>query len=74
MQPGIRLAWTPDDRRTAWASFARALRTPSRGSNDLNLAIPRAGTVLLGNPDLDAEELYAYELGYRCRPTDRTNA
>ena len=80
VQPGIRLAWTPDDRRTAWASFARALRTPSRGSNDLRLtigiavppAVPAPAPVrLVGNPDLDAEDLYAYELGYRCRPVDR---
>lgn len=29
MQPGIRLAWTPGPKHTAWASVTRAVRTPS---------------------------------------------
>ena len=72
VQPGVRLAWTPDDHQTAWASFARAVRTPSRGSNDLSLALPAPPPDrLVGNPNLDAEELYAFEVGYRCRPANQ---
>jgi iron complex outermembrane receptor protein len=80
IQPGMRVAWTVDDRQTAWASLSRAVRTPSRGSNDLQLtigialppAVPAPQPIrLVGNPDLDAEELHAFEMGYRCRPTDR---
>jgi len=77
IQPGIRLAWTPDETRTLWTSIARAVRTPSRGSNDLQLVIgivdvpPPTPVRLMGNPHLDAEELIAYEVGYRCKPADR---
>jgi iron complex outermembrane receptor protein len=79
VQPGVRLTWVPDERRTAWVSVARAVRTPSRGARDLVL---RVGVVpppiapfpipvdLVGDDDLDAEELIAYEAGYRSRPTD----
>lgn len=79
-QPGIRLAWTPDARRTLWAAVARAVRTPSRGSDNLVLtttvaeppAVPSpAPARLLGNPRIDSEKLHAYELGGRIQPWDR---
>ncbi len=63
-QPNVRLAWTPDDRRTVWASVARAVRSPSRLDEDLRIF---SGPVLVlrGSRDFEAEELLAYEAGWR---------
>lgn len=58
-QPNLRIAWSPDARRTAWASAARAVRVPSRLETDLVF-----GGIELGK-GFDAERLAAYELGYR---------
>ncbi|MBI3777245.1 MAG: TonB-dependent receptor [Gammaproteobacteria bacterium] len=58
-QPGLRVSWTPDTRRTAWASAARAVRVPSRLETDLVL-----NNVPVGK-GFDSERLNAYELGYR---------
>lgn len=64
-QPNLRMAWTPDARRTAWASAARAVRVPSRLEADLVFGGQRLGD------GFDAERLHAYELGYReLRNTD----
>jgi len=80
LQPGVRLAWMPDERQSAWVSVARAVRTPSRGARDLRLVVgvalppdvPAPTPVhLVGSDTLDSEELIAYEAGYRCRPVDR---
>jgi iron complex outermembrane recepter protein len=53
----------------AWASVARAVRTPSQLEHDLTITfIEIAGTpifVLEPNPEFDSEELIAYEAGYR---------
>jgi iron complex outermembrane recepter protein len=70
-QPGVRLLWTPTEKQTVWAAVSRAVRTPSR--TDLNSranyqVYPSAPPTLVsvfGDPNLDAEELIAYELGYR---------
>ena len=58
-QPNARLAWTPDTQRMYWAAVSRAVRVPSRLEADL---------VFLGNrlgDDVQAERVYAYELGHR---------
>jgi iron complex outermembrane receptor protein len=79
IQPNARLLWKPHERHSAWISFSRAVRTPSRAENDVrlnSLVIPGAfppfsGLVSqFGNDGLDAEELYAYELGYRFVPSE----
>jgi iron complex outermembrane receptor protein len=78
-QPSGRLLWTPHARHAIWGAISRAVRTPSRGETDLrfNSAVIPApdGTLtyvsLFGNPQLDSEELLAYELGYRLQPTPR---
>jgi iron complex outermembrane recepter protein len=84
VQPNGRLLWTPDRRHTLWTAVSRAVHTPSIGETDvsyLERVIP-PGTVenpspipvvvsLLGNPKLEAEELTAFELGYRFQPTER---
>ncbi|MDO8632231.1 MAG: TonB-dependent receptor, partial [Phycisphaerales bacterium] len=81
LQPSGRLAWTPNERQTLWASVSRAVRTPSRTERDLTLYIdPLSGFPTLplptlipvsGNPDFGSEELLAYEIGYRVQVQPR---
>jgi iron complex outermembrane recepter protein len=67
VQPSARLAWTPDERQTAWGAVSRAVRSPSRVDRDL--FVPAAPPfVIAGGSDFDSEKLIAYELGYRIRP------
>lgn len=73
VQPSGRLWWTPDDRHTFWTAVSRTVRRPSLIEDSLasRLALPTdAGVVvstLRGNEALDAEELLAYEAGFRTR-------
>ncbi len=62
IQPSARLAWLIDEHRTLWGSVSRAVRIPNRFDAELGV-----GGLLLGNPDLKAEEVIAYEVGYRWR-------
>ena len=71
-QPSVRLLWTPTERQTFWGAVTRAVRTPSRLDQDVQFAIlvraappPPVFFDILGDPDLKAEQLIAYELGYR---------
>lgn len=81
IQPGARLAWTPptETKQIVWASVSRAVRTPSRAEDDikLNQVIPPGGlfpgspvavATIYGDRRLEAEELLAWELGYRVQP------
>ncbi len=75
-QPNLRLFWKVADRHSFWASVARAVRTPSRAEDSgqitlANLPIPPAYPKITidGNQDLKAEELIAYETGYRYFPS-----
>jgi iron complex outermembrane receptor protein len=77
-QPTARLLWTPTKRQSIWASVSRAVRTPSFLENDVAitvLPIVAAGSArfprIIGNPELDSEELIAYELGYRAQASSR---
>jgi iron complex outermembrane recepter protein len=85
-QPNARLLWTPTQKQSVWMSVSRAVRTPSRGEEYLSLAmqgepvtVPTQGgpltlpsqVKLLGSTALNAEELVAYELGYRVEPVER---
>jgi iron complex outermembrane recepter protein len=71
-QPSLRLAWTPNERRTLWAAVSGASRTPTRRDTGLNAAIAAlpgpAEVVLLGDPKAQSEDVVAYELGYRAQP------
>ncbi len=67
VQPGVRLAWTPDARRTFWAAVSRAVRSPSRF--DVDFVSPG----FTGNPDFASEKMTAYELGARARPVPRAS-
>lgn len=64
VQPNVRLAWTPDDRRTFWGAVSRAVRNPTRLDEDIQfLAGPLV--ILRGDPDFESEKLIAYEAGWR---------
>ena len=65
VQPSVRMAWTPTDRRTLWAAISRAVRTPTRIDEDVRFLLPDGSVLLAGNRDFDSEKLLAYELGYR---------
>jgi iron complex outermembrane receptor protein len=75
-QPSIRLLHTPDERQTLWAAVSRAVRTPNRIEDDLTFHQfvgfnPNPTFVrIVGNRALEAEDLVAYELGYRAQPTE----
>jgi iron complex outermembrane receptor protein len=77
-QPSVRLLWTPTPRHSFWAAVTRAVRTPSRLDQDVQFNIfdeyytpsPGAAPIPLyfqiqGDPKLKAEQLIAYEAGYR---------
>lgn len=81
-QPNLRLRWKIDERQTAWAAVSRAVHTPSRTDEDgrvIAAAFPGASGIttllrLQGNANLLSETVYAYEAGYRVRPTERVQA
>ncbi len=75
LQPNIRLLWSPHPKHRLWAAVSRAVRTPARIDNGLNLnwrslspqpplSYPTL-IVLQGNPAFTSEKLTSYELGYR---------
>ena len=77
-QPNIRLSWNVTDEQMLWGSVARSVRVPSRIEQAATIhgAVVPPGTpgnpfpvpfvlTVLGDPDLDTEEVIAYELGYR---------
>jgi iron complex outermembrane receptor protein len=69
VQPSVRAAWDLAPTRTLWAAISRAVRAPTRIERDIDVAVtdPTGNpvAVLLGNRDFHAEQLLAYELGYR---------
>ena len=82
-QPTAKLMWEPQAGQRVWASVSRAVRTPSRLENDMNLHIRTFTTAvpglpfqvpvaltLMGDRDYKAETLLSYELGYRINVVD----
>jgi iron complex outermembrane recepter protein len=75
-QPSIRLLCTPNERETVWAAVSRAVRTPNRSEDDLlfhqfvGFTPPPTYVRIVGNPAIEAEDLLAFELGYRAQPTE----
>jgi iron complex outermembrane receptor protein len=69
VQPTVRLSWDVAPGQNAWAAVSRAVRVPTRLERDVAIEITPPGSnpraALLGNDDFEAEELLAYELGYR---------
>jgi iron complex outermembrane receptor protein len=79
VEPGGRLAWTPDERNTVWTSVARAVRTPTLAeehSHYNQVEQTPFGPVVVqisGNPNFQSEKLMAYEAGYRVHPCDKAS-
>jgi iron complex outermembrane receptor protein len=70
VEPGARVLWTPNPRQTVWAAVTRAVRTPSRVEEDLQLTGMLAPNPLtfyriVGDRGFSAENLIGYEAGYR---------
>lgn len=75
-EPTARILFLPSDRQSLWVAVSRAARNPTLKDTDLDVHTniqPGQPVFLniLGNPDLQAENLVAYEIGYRAAPTDR---
>jgi iron complex outermembrane receptor protein len=72
VQPSVRAAWDLADTRTLWAAVSRAVRVPTRLERDVDIDAtdPTASevAVLLGNRNFHAEQVLAFELGYRWQP------
>lgn len=72
-QPNLKLALTPSDSQTFWASISRAVRTPSLSDQFISInlaAFPGENGLLnvlklLGSSSFKSENLVAYEAGYR---------
>ncbi len=83
IQPSVRLLWKPKQKHSLWAAVSRAVRTPSRVEDTGQITIgvfelpspPYPAGIfvpfsVIGNQDMDAEELLAYETGYRFQATE----
>jgi iron complex outermembrane receptor protein len=72
VQPSVRAAWSLADTQTLWSAVSRAVRVPTRIERDLEVDVTDpAGNpviVLLGNRSFHAEQVLAFELGYRWQP------
>jgi iron complex outermembrane receptor protein len=85
IQPSSRLLWTPDENNSIWAGISRAVSTPTVADDNLRYTASRfevpngaggfvpAEALVLGNQNYKSEELVAYELGYRVKPTSRVS-
>ncbi|MGD8847646.1 MAG: TonB-dependent receptor, partial [Desulfobacteraceae bacterium] len=79
IQPSIRTLYTPDTSYSIWGAISRAVRVPSRlelhGQTSDWLDLPAINPDELvevttqGNSNLESEELTAFELGLRLKPT-----
>jgi iron complex outermembrane recepter protein len=72
VQPSVRAAWDLAQAGTLWAAVSRAVRVPTRLERDVDIDVtdPTASevAVLLGNRHFRAEQVLAFELGYRWQP------
>jgi iron complex outermembrane receptor protein len=71
IQPNVRLLWTPTPHQTFWAAVTRAVRTPSRLDQDLQLTVllqqanPTIYLRVVGSKNFSSEQLLGNEFGYR---------
>lgn len=75
VQPSARLLWNPLKDHTVWGAVSRAVRTPSRAERAIqftqfNPTLP-AAVSFRGSTDFDAEDMMAYEVGYRLQQSER---
>ena len=68
-QPNAKLAYYPSRDQTIWASVSRAVRTPTRNEDGLDLGLGAQQ----GSNQYESETLMAYELGYRVKPNSKTS-
>jgi iron complex outermembrane recepter protein len=72
VQPSVRAAWSISSTQTIWGAVSRAVRVPTRLERDVDIAATDpAGNpviVLLGNRNFHAEQVLAFETGYRWQP------
>ncbi len=70
IQPSVRALYAPTSTRTFWGAITRAVRTPSRLDQDLQLTglvlpTPPIFIEVDGTPGFRSETLLGYEAGYR---------
>lgn len=76
-QPTLRAIWRASDGHTFWSAASRAARTPSRFELHSAVSVPLPGPGvptslrILGSEELEAEQLDAYEIGWRWRPNQQ---
>lgn len=83
VQPNIRLLWEPSESHLLWTAVSRAVRTPSRGDNDIRFTQQVIPPGVGGNPgpfpvavtiwglsNYKSEDLMAYEIGHRLKAID----
>jgi iron complex outermembrane receptor protein len=74
-EPSGQFVWSPTKRQSVWASAARAIRQPARADTAIRIdlaILPLADggfglKEVTANPNRKAEELIAYQLGYRAQ-------
>lgn len=73
-QPTVRIRWSAPGRQTLWGAVSRAVRLPVRVDLDFrSLDVQTGALILAGSRDFRAEEVIAYEAGYRARPHARVS-
>ncbi len=86
-QPSARLLFTPNEKDSFWSAVSKAVRIPTMNAETAYIylagvpagafggGVPAQNTygALVPNPDLKAETLVSYELGYRTNPTKETS-
>jgi len=78
-QPSMRMLWQASDKDSVWGAVSRAVRTPSRSHSDIQInvtaqpgpPVPKLISII-GNKAYDAEDLIAWEIGYRGQPREKT--
>ncbi len=70
IEPSARLLWKVRPQQTVWAAITRAVRTPSRIDEDLQLTAflssnPLTFFRIVGDRKFSSEDLIGYETGYR---------
>ncbi|HTK36387.1 MAG TPA: TonB-dependent receptor [Caulobacteraceae bacterium] len=70
--PSVRLSWKVSGDDLLWASVSRAIRAPSRLDRDFFET--SGSTVVLKGGNFQAEQLVAYEVGYRGQRSARLSA
>ena len=75
-QPNARLLWKLNENHSTWTSASRAVRTPTRGFQDIRIDLYRIPAIppflpnatagaIVGDTGFKSEEVIAFEWGYR---------